>query len=303
MACNCQSIDCTQSTIGSVVYCTCTTILPNITCPDGYELEILGNGNAVCVGIESTAPIKTPISFDDINYFTPVHWTISYSPIMGRWTSYFSFTPDYYVNHQNHFQTGNNYGVDKEKIWSHSLGNSSFQVFNGRLEPFIVEYVNPNQGAKKLLESISLEVESRRWQNEYDYSVKKGIGFNEAIIYNSTNNSGVLNLFEQKNLNDVRSYPKTNADNSQDILYSSLDGNHTFNYFFNRVINQENNIPIWIWDESMIKKNVNAAAVSFKGKRLLERMKGSHFFTRLTNNSESRYQISLNKAENKEIVE
>ncbi len=307
MACTCQNIDCTQSTIGSVVYCTCTTIITDIGCPSGYSVEILENGNAVCVKLEvaepTITPEKIPVDFDNTDYFTPVNWTIAYKPTEGRWVSYYSFTPDYYVNHQQHFQTGNNYGIDGGKLWSHTLGNSSFQVFNERLEPFTVEYVNPSQGAKKLLESISVEVEGRRWQNEYDYTVKKGIGFNKVNIYNSTNNSGVLNIFEQKTLRDTKDYPKTNSDGTQDILYSSLDRNHHFNYFYNRVISQENNVPHFLWDSAMVNKTVNPKAVSFRGKRVLERLRGDYFYVRLINDKESRYQISLNKAVNNEIVE
>lgn len=309
MTCNCPSPECIQVTIDGVVYCNCPDIIANIVCPPGCSVIILGDGNAVCSCTETvdpvTTPIRTPIDFDDTTFFKPVSWTIAYKPTEGRWVSYYTTTPDYYVAHQQHFQTGNNYGrvEDRGTLWSHLLGNSSYQVFNGRLEPFIIEYVNPSQGASKLLESISLEVEGRRWQNEYDYAVKKGVGFNKVSIFNSTNNSGVLNLFEQKTMRDTRDYPKTNSDNTQDILYSSLDRTHTFNYFYNRVKSQENNIPIWLWDASMVNKEINPKAVSFTGKRLLERMRGDYFYVRLTNDAESRYQISLNKAENTEIVE
>lgn len=307
MACTCPNIDCTQETIEGVVYCNCSTTIEDITCPEGCEVIILEDGNAQCSCLEvvepTITPIRVPIDFDNISYFKEVSWTIAYKPTEGRWVSYYSFTPDYYLSHQQHFQQGSNYGIDKEKLWSHNLGNNSFQVLNGRLEPFIVEYVNVNQGASKLLESVSLDVESKRWQNEYDYSVNRGIGFNKVNIYNSTNNSGILNLFEQKTLRDTKDYPKTNVDNTQDILYTSSDREHTFNYFYNRVINQDNNIPQYLWDESMINKNINSKAVSFKGKRILERMRGDYFYVRLINDKNSRYQISLNKAINSEVVE
>ncbi len=305
MNCNCPE-GYILEVVGEENICKKTTIITDVECPPGCSTIIDLEGNTVCSCLEveepTVLPIRTLVSVSDTSYFKEVSFTIAYKPTEGRWNSYHSITPDFYISHQQHFQQGNNYGVDAGKIWSHTLGNSSFQVFNGRLEPFIVEYVNVNQGANKILESVSLEVESRRWQNEYDYAVKKGVGFNKVVVYNSTNNSGVLNLFEQKNNNDVRNYPKTNTDNTQDILYSSLDGVHTFNYFYNRVIQQENNVPIWIWNESMSRKNINPRAVSFKGKRLLERIRGSYFFVRLTNDKESRYQISFNKAENKEIV-
>ncbi len=305
--CNCPSTDCTQETVGGVVHCNCSTTIENIVCPEGCDTILLPNGNAKCSCLETvdalSTPIRTPISVSDTSYFKPVHWTIAYKLPDNKWVSYYSFTPDYYVSHQQYFQQGDNYGRDEGKLWTHFLGNTSYQVFNGRIEPFIIEYVNPNQGATKLLESISAEVEAKRWQNEWDYSVKKGVGFNKVNIYNSTNNSGILNLFEHKTMRDTRDYPKTNPDNTQDILYTSLDRTHTFNYFFNRVINQDNNVPIWLWDSSMITKEVNPKAVAFTGKRVLERMRGDYFYVRLINDNESRYQINLNKAENLEIVE
>lgn len=287
--------------------CSKTTVLTDIECPEGCSTVVDIDGNTHCSCLEVSEPVitqtRTLIPMSDTSFFKEVSFTIAYKPTEGRWVSYYSIVPDFYIAHQLHFQQGSNYGRDAGKLWSHLLGNSSYQVLNGRLEPFIIEYVNPSQGATKILESISLEVEGRRWQNEYDYSVRKGIGFNKAIIYNSTNNSGILNLFEQKTLRDTREYPKTNNDNTQDILYSSLERNHYFNYFYNRVIEQSNNIPIWLWNESMTNKIINDKAVSFKGKRVLERLRGEYFYVRLINDKESRFQISLNKAENKEIVE
>lgn len=279
-------------------------VVYNVCEEEGYVLTYI-DGVYYCIKEEEQEPSseRTLIDVTDPQYFKEVSWTVAYKPTEGRWISYYSIKPDYYISHQQHFQQGSNHGVDAGKIWSHLLGNSSFQVLNGRLEPFIVEFPNLNQGATKLLETLSVDVEARRWQNEYDYAVKKGIGFNKVEIYNSTNNSGTLNLFEQKNIRDTRNYPKTNNDNTQDILYSSQDRTHTFNYFFNRVINQENNVPTWLWDSSMVEKTINPKAVSFTGKRVLERLRGDYFYTRLTNDKESRYQISINKVVNTEIVQ
>ena len=291
----------------SIPICSKTTVITDVVCPDGCTTIIGLDGNAKCSCLEEKEPTLsntiTLIDMSDTSFFKEVSFTIAYKPTEGRWISYYSITPDFYVSHQQHLQQGNNYGRDAGKLWSHLFGNTSYQVFNGRLEPFVIEYINPSQGANKLLESISLEVESRRWQNEYDYATKKGIGFNKATIYNSTNNSGVLNLFEQKSLRDIKDYPKTNANNTQDILYSSLDRKHYFNYFYNRVADQNNNVPIWLWDDSMVNKEVNSKSVTFKGKRILERLRGDYFYVRLTNDKESRFQISLNKIENTEIVE
>lgn len=307
MVCICPSENCTQVIIDGVIHCNCPTTIENIVCPENCTLIVEEDGNARCSCVETVEPIivpaKNPVYFDNTEFFTPVNWTVAYKPTEGRWISYYSFTPDYYVSHQQHFQTGNNYGIDKEKMWSHTLGNTSYQVFNNRIYPFTIEFPIVNENTNKILESLSLDIESRRWQNEYDYAVKKGIGFNKINIYNSTNNSGVLNLFEQKTVRDTRNYPKTNPDNTQDILYTSLDRLHHINYFYNRVINQENNIPIWLQDFSMINKEINPKAVSFYGKRTLERLRGDYFYVRLENDKNSQYQISLNKSTNSEIVQ
>lgn len=244
----------------------------------------------------------TQIMFDDSDYFVDNSWTIACNLAQGVWNSYFSFTPDYYVSNFDNFQVGYNWGQDRETMWSHLMGNKSYQVFQGRLYPFIIEAVVPNENANKFLDSISLNVEAKRYQSQWDYSQWRGIGFNKAIIYNNTQNSGVLNLVEQKTISDVRNYPKTNfLGTEQDILYTSKDGKHTFNYFYNRVINQQQNIPNWLWDINMVNKTINPKAVTFKGIRpILERLIGEYHIVRLINDKESRFEITLKNTINTE---
>lgn len=306
MICNCPP-EYTLVIEESAPVCRKTVILADIVCPPGCTTIMGVDGNARCSCLDEQEPtitsVKTSIDMSDTSFFKEVSFTVAYKPTEGRWISYYSMTPDFYVAHQQHFQQGSNYGRDGGKLWSHLLGNTSYQVINGRLEPFIVEFPNVNQNTSKLLSSISLEVESRRWQQEYDFSVMKGIGFNKVEIYNTTNNSGTLILNELQSIRDIKNYPRTNVNNTQDITYSSFEGKHTFNYFFNRVINQNSNIPQWIWDSSMVNKEVNSKAISFSGKRVLERIRGEYAMVRLTNDKESRFQISLNKVTNSEIIE
>jgi hypothetical protein len=140
------------------------------------------------------------VYFDNISLFEDVSWTISYNPTMGTWGSYFSFYPDYSPFNTNYFQAGYNWGVDKETLWNHTMNNSSFQVFQGRLNPFIVEFPIANENANKMLNSITLTIEAKRYQNQWDTALWKEKGFNKLTIWNNTNNSGVLNLVEQKNI-------------------------------------------------------------------------------------------------------
>jgi hypothetical protein len=242
------------------------------------------------------------VYFDNEDIFKDVSWTISFKPGEG-WNSYFTFYPDYSPYHNNFFQVGYNWGQDKETLWNHLMNNSSFQVFQGRLNPFIIEYPIVNENVLKTLNSISFGVESRRYQNNWDYSIWKDKGFNKLNLWNTTNNSGVLNLFAQKSLADNRRYPKTNSNNTQDILFTAVDGKHNVNTFFNRVIDQQRNIPMFKKDENNIFKEVDPRAVKFGGKRTLERIKGNTIMVNLTNDQESRFNISLTNSINNETIE
>ena len=86
------------------------------------------------------------------------------------------------------------------------------------------------------------------------------------------------------------------------ILFTSFEGKHNINYFYNRIINQNNNIPMWIRDANNINKQTNYNAVSFKGKSVLERMRGEMFAVTVKNDNESRFKIILKNSINTEII-
>ena len=242
------------------------------------------------------------IFFDDEEVFKDVSWTISYKPQEGSWNSYFSFYPDYSPFHNGFFQVGYNFGQDQETLWSHLLNNSSFQVFQGRLNSFVVEFPIQNENVLKQFNSLALSVEARRYQNKWDFSIWKDKGFNKFSIFNNTQHSGELNLFVQKTLADTRKFPKTNPNNTQDILFTAVNGKHNINYFFNRTINQQRNIPMWLKDENNIFKEINPRAISFTGKRTLERIVSNEAIVRLENDLESRFNIILKSSINSETV-
>jgi len=270
------------------------------TCEDENAVLTFIEGIAYCVSTLTEQPTitreKTPIYFNNADYFEEVSWTIAFKPLEGTWVSYYSFTPDYYVNHNNYFKTGLNYYKDEyqETLNSHLLTNKSFNVFYGDKFPFIVEVPIKSDYVSKVLQNVKLNVEAKRFHNEFDYSINKDVGFDAVVIYNGTNNSGFLKLVAQKNLNDIRNYPITSTDkNTQTISYSSFNGYHTFNYFFNRVINQDGNVEQWINDKNFVDKKINSNIVNFKKSPRLDRIKGEYFLVRLINEDDSQHQIML----------
>ncbi len=305
MACTCPNIECNQIDIEGVIYCECENIISDVSCPIGCELQILENGNAVCVCIDQVAPTiveaKTPIYFDNTTYFEDVSWTISFKPSEGSWNSYQTFYPDYSIAHNNFFQIGYNWGTHKESLWNHLLNRSSFCVFQGEKHVPSIEYVVPNENVNKILNSISLNVEGVHYSGEWDSSIDRNIGFKNMYIYNGTNNSGMLGLNPQLTLADNRKYPKMNG-NSQEILFTSDQGKQNINYLFNRIVNQDNNIPQFITDKNNIFKTINENAVKFGGKAVLERLKGQYFLVNLSGMMDSRYNLILKNMINDETL-
>lgn len=241
------------------------------------------------------------VFFDNTTLFEDVSWTISYKPTEGSWNSYFTFYPDYSPYHQQYFQVGYNWGNHKETMWNHLLHNKSFCVFQGEYNPWVLEFPVTNENVNKILNSLSINIESKRYINEWDYSVHKDIGVTDMFIYNTTNNTGYLVLHPQKTLTDNRNYPKTEG-NKQHILTTFEDGKQNVNYFYNRMINQDNNIPMFKKDKNNIFKEIDSRAVKFSGKKVLERMVGEVFIVNLSNTQDSRFNILIKNIINNETI-
>lgn len=276
--------------------CVKITIITEIECPVGCTAIITEDGNAVCNCTDSLdtteVKVETPVYFDNTDYFKDVSWTVAYKPTEGAWNSYFTFFPDYSIGHQEHFQIGFNWGTHKETAWNHTLQNDSFSIFMGENHGFTIEFPIASENVDKILNSLSINIEARHFTNHYDYSVDKNIGIQDLFIYNSTTNSGYLVLHNQKSLTDSRKYPYVDG-NKQHILSTNENGKQTANYIYNRVLDQNNNIPIFKRDSNNIFKDIDSRAVKFGGKKVLERMRGDTFIVNLSNTQSSQFQILI----------
>jgi hypothetical protein len=219
------------------------------------------------------------IKIGDPEYFKDASFTVAYSPLMGSWISYYSYIPNFYVNHNEYFQTGLNNGVGG--VWSHLLSNKSYQTFYGEVHPWIIEVPVKEQMVNRTLKDIEYYMDAKEYSGEYDYSEVRNRGFNKAWVYNNRVNSGELNLVPSKGLiSDLSEYPKAISDTQQEITYSDLRGKHRFNYFYDRVKTDRDNTPIWKWDINQIHKTLNPDAISFTGKATLDQIKGDWFAIR-----------------------
>lgn len=238
------------------------------------------------------------VFLSDDTYFEDISWTVTYKPETGSWESYMSYTPNYYINHTDYFQSGINSDDDRNGLWSHLLTNKSYRVFYGQKFPYIIEYPIKNEYFSKRLESFSWNAQLRRYHNEYDYAPIEDNPFTAVTVYNNYENSG--RLIPVKNngaLSQLSKYPITNSDNTQDVLISYDNYRYNLDYFYNRVSSNRNNQPIWLWDCNQIDKTINTKAVSFYGKKTLERLKGNFFMVRLERDGNTNYDLDFRWSE------
>lgn len=231
------------------------------------------------------------VSLLNTDYFKPCHFTLAYKPELESWVSYYSFTPNYYINHDNYFQTG--FNLEGSSLWSHLLTRRSYQVFQGVKEPWIVEYPLTNKNTNSYLNSLSYWMDTKVYRSKYDYSEFRGLGFNKAVVYNKSNNSGQLNLIpaEKNNLFQQSNYPIHNV-NSIDILASQNDKKWSFNYIYN-IVKDENNLqPIWMNDCTEILKHININSVNYIN-QWKDRIRGDYFLVRLTQDMHTQYNMTL----------
>lgn len=302
MNCNCPDDSYTLVNRHGQDLCIKTIEILNVECPEGCTTVITPSGDVSCDCIDIVDPsieeVYTKISLDDPKYFKDLSWTLSYKPETGSWESYMSYTPNYYINHTDYFQSGINSDGSKNGLWSHLLTNKSYRVFYGQKFPYIVEYPVKNQYISKRLESISWNAQLKRYHNEYDFAPIEGNPFSAVTIYNNYENSGrLIPIKNNGTLSQLSKYPKTNNNNTQDVLVSYDNYRYNVNYFYNRVNSNSNNQPIWRWDENQIDKTINNRAVSFYGKSSLERLKGNFFMIRLERDGNTNYDLDFRWSE------
>lgn len=227
------------------------------------------------------------VKLGDKRYFKDASWTLSYNFFTKSWISYHSYKPEYYVENVDFFGSG------KNGLWLHNLTNASYQVFYGKLYPFMVEYLTKFEGPMRILNSVEFDTEVRRYQNEYDYAIKSKVpGFNRAFIYNDLYNSGELELVkaDKNDLSKVGKYPVRNM-NNWEVEVTLSNYAWRFNQFYN-LAKENSEVPKWIFDANNADKSLNSIAFNYKKPDFnLSRITGQWFKTRLVNDKLSSYKI------------
>ena len=164
--------------------------------------------------------------------FEDASWTISYDPKFKFWISFHEWHPDLLLPTKDVFLSSKNNG-----LWTHNSLCDSFCNFYDK--QFGIELEFPIISGQNVMTTRSieyiLECYRRRSGNCVDQHHVLDYNFDQAIVYNSEQVSGYLNLniYPKNDINLSLQYPKLNSNlTSYDILYSKEEQKYRFNQFW-----------------------------------------------------------------------
>ena len=118
-------------------------------------------------------------------------WTVSFSLKYNAWVSFHSYFPDKYF-----FILDTLYSIKNGKIYRHQSIEEGYNKFYNRIQPFIVEFVSNNSPmTTKVYNHIRYISNAYRYDTRTKSFVEKRyITFNKALLSNSRQCSGIMNL-------------------------------------------------------------------------------------------------------------
>ena len=169
------------------------------------------------------------VELGDPAYFKPASWTRSFDPKSKQWISFHDWHPDLTLASKKTFMT-----TKEDGLWVHNDTCQSFCNFYGDDYPFEVEYSLHTSGQVNTLRNVMYLMEVYTYaENCYDRYHVLDFNFDEAIIYNSEQVSGLLklNLTPKNDAPKIVNYPIVNINNIE-ILYAKEEQKYRFNQFW-----------------------------------------------------------------------
>lgn len=219
----CQSI---YDNENSLVYFTKRDFVVRKDLPAGTTVEYVSsdNFNLLIDGIFQFA-----IKLGDLAYFEDASWTISYDPKTKGWLSYHDWHPNLIIPGKNTFLT-----IKDNGLWIHNLRADLYCNYYGVDYPFEVEYMVNTIQQVNTLRSIEYILEVYKYDtNDYDRFHVLDFNFDEAVVYNTEQVSGLLklNLAPKNDPQAELLYPAINFADI-DILFNKVENKYRFNMFW-----------------------------------------------------------------------
>jgi hypothetical protein len=234
-------------------------------------VQYMGGSKFLINGI-FVAKLGDPLYFDDCS------WTLSYDPKIDEFVSFHDWHPDLALGAKNNFLTTNNNG-----IWRHLDSCQSYCNYYGVDYPFEVEFQLDNKFAVATMRNVEYYIESFVYSpdNCYDRFQILDYGFDEAVVYNSEQVSGLLKLHiaPKNNLPELLSFPKVQL-NYIDIHFSKEEQQYRFNQFWD-ITNDRGEYTgvqeqIWNTENNGYVRNLNNANLNYN-KQEFQRKKFRHY--------------------------
>jgi hypothetical protein len=213
--------------------------------------------------------------------FEDASWTVSYNLKTGSWVSYHDWHPENILQSSTSF-----YSIKNFTVWSHNKSCTSYCEFYGIKYPFEIEFISGNGADVGVLRSVEYAMECYKYSNSCkDYNHLLDFNFDSAIIYNSEQNSGNLNLklAAKNNLLAGLNYPNVRS-SGIDIEYSKEEQRYRFNQFWDctkqRGEFKKNFTPMFNTPANGYVKQLNKDYLDY-GKSLYERKKFRHMWHKI----------------------
>lgn len=172
---------------------------------------------------------RTKIDLSNEQYFEDISFTVSYDIKNKSWISFHDWHPDFTFSGPDYIMT-----VKERSLYKHGIRCDKYCNFYGVDYPFEVEFVATTGQSISTIKSVEYILEAYKYFNNCrDKHHVLDENFDRAVVYNSEQISGMLNLNLKPKNNPVAllNYPKVNS-SSIDIHYSKEENKYRFNQFF-----------------------------------------------------------------------
>ena len=205
------------------------------------NVSYIGDDNfSVLLDSDSTRQNKIVVKLGDSRIFEDASWTISFDPKNKQWISFHDWHPNLYLSGRN-----KHYTTKIGSIWEHNAGCNDYCNFYNVQYPFEIGIPFPTGQNVTTVRSVEYLLECFRRDSQFcvDQYHVLDYNFDEAVIFNSEQVSGYLNLniFPKNNIVLAQEYPKVNT-SSIDILVSKEEQKYRFNQFWD-ITNNRGEFP------------------------------------------------------------
>lgn len=250
--------------------------------------------NHIPVGPEDnpSSVVQTiPSDFNNKDEWEEISWTITYDPKIKAWVSFHDWIPSFLIPGRSHFMSvAPESGSIVDSIWKHNVRCDSYCNFYGVDYPFEIEFLSATGQAVNSIRSIEYLLEVYNYSNDCrDKFHNLYENFDQAIVYNSEQTSGLLrlNLHKPNDPVGLLAFPAIDPINGViDIQYSKVENKYRFNQFWDITNNRGQalpspiNIPMFNVDANGYMYNINSNYVNYS-KNPLERKKFRHNVNRV----------------------